>query len=183
MDQTGIDVFKVVHSDKTESRYFTKQQDYPFFVTIFRKYLRLLVPVLFASCCIAFALPFLSEGPIYLVALKEHFLVPCEGTWFLSFTFLQNMMHWRDTYDCNTCKPYILDDIEGRCQPPRGEGAQDTACKDSCGAYLSLFANIFQFFLLSVLIMIIHKYNRKGSYILIMILIGVFSVVNFTLVK
>jgi len=24
---------------------------------------------------------FLSEGPIYLVALKLQFLIPCEGTW------------------------------------------------------------------------------------------------------
>ena len=45
----GVDIFKVVHSDNSESRYYTKQQDYSFIVFIFRKYIRLLVPVLFAS--------------------------------------------------------------------------------------------------------------------------------------
>lgn len=45
----GVDIVKVVHSDNSESRYYTKQQDYSFIVCIFRKYIRLLVPVLFAS--------------------------------------------------------------------------------------------------------------------------------------
>ena len=73
----GVDFIKVVHSDNTETRYYIKQQDYSFIVNIVRKYIRLLVPVLFAIVCILFALPFMSSGPIYLVALKDQFLIPC----------------------------------------------------------------------------------------------------------
>jgi hypothetical protein len=67
----GVDIVKVVHSDMSESRYYTKHQDYSYIVCIFRKYIRLLVPVLFASSGIKFALPFIAEGPIYLAALKD----------------------------------------------------------------------------------------------------------------
>ncbi len=88
LEQEGIDFVKVVHSDNSESKYFLKQQEFSFFVNVFRKYLRLLVPIAFATLGIQYIMPFIGEGPVYLVALKDQMLIPCEGSWFLNLLFV-----------------------------------------------------------------------------------------------
>jgi hypothetical protein len=83
-----LNFVKVVHSDNTESKYFLKSQEFSFIFTVIRKYIRLLVPITFATLGIKYIMLFLSDGPIYLVALKDHFLTPCEGSWFLNLIFV-----------------------------------------------------------------------------------------------
>ena len=97
----GLDFVKVVHSDNSESQYFMKQQEFSIFVRVFRKYIRLLVPITFATLGIKYIMPFMGDGPIYLVSIKETLLIPCEGSWFLNLLFVQNFMFWNDRYNCN----------------------------------------------------------------------------------
>jgi hypothetical protein len=106
-DIDGLDCVRVVNSDYTESSYYIKQQEFTSVVNIVRKYIRLIIPLLFAVLSIRFILPFLSDGPIYLVAIKQQFLIPCEGTWLLNLTLFQNLLHWSEIYDCSSCHPFI----------------------------------------------------------------------------
>jgi hypothetical protein len=46
-----------------------------------------------------------------------------------------------------------------------------SSCQDSCGIYLSIFANLSQFYLIATLIMLLHKYARRSTYLLISLLI------------
>jgi hypothetical protein len=46
-----------------------KQQEFSIFVRVFRKYIRLLVPITFATLGIKYIMPFMGDGPIYLVSL------------------------------------------------------------------------------------------------------------------
>ena len=133
--------------DNSESKYL-KNQEFSFAVNVFRRYLRFLVPIIFATLGIKYIMPFMGEGPIYLVSLKDQLMIPCEGSWFLNLLFVQNLMFWKDSYDCNSCHPYILDSFtDGHCMPnPSLISSSDDsglACKDTCGSYLQLFANIF----------------------------------------
>ena len=132
---------KVVHSDESESKYFLKLQEFSFVFTIIRKYIRLLVPIAFATLGIKYIVPFLSNGPIYLVVLKDQLLTPCEGSWFLNLVFLQNFMFWDRGYNCESCYPYISDTFtEGKCQPSANAAIiadeKGYACKGICGSYL-----------------------------------------------
>ena len=114
----GLDYVQVVNSDNTESRYYLKRSESTFIVTVIRKYIRLFVPMLFAVLGIRFILPFVSDGPIFLVSLQNQFLIPCEGTWLLNLTFLQNYFEWGSKYDSSTCFPFSSD--SGAINPDNG---------------------------------------------------------------
>jgi hypothetical protein len=94
-----------------------KQQEFSIFVSVFRKYIRLLVPITFATFGIQYIIPFMGDGPIYLVSIKDILLIPCQGSWFLNLLFVQNWMFWNENYNCNTCHPYVLDSTtDGACK-------------------------------------------------------------------
>ena len=59
-----------IGGENCENKYYIKRQNFVFLVNVFRKFFRLFVPIFFATLFILYALPFLSDGPIYLVALR-----------------------------------------------------------------------------------------------------------------
>ena len=170
----GLSCVHVIHSDGTESKYFIKGQEFTFILNILRKYFRLVVPVSIGIFSILYILPFVSDGPVYLAALKTQFLIACEGSWFIGFGLFQNLYYWPDNnqYDKGTCLPYVtkegvLNDDTGDFQTT---SIDVSACKDSCGLYLTVFANCFQFYLITLVIMWIHKHARRISYVLILLI-------------
>lgn len=108
-DIAGLDCIHITHSDNTESRYYIKTQEFPFIINLFRKYFRYFVPLLFAVLSIRFILPFLSEGPLYLAAMKFNLLLPCEANWLLTISLFQNIFNWNTRYDPATCFPFVTD--------------------------------------------------------------------------
>lgn len=54
-------------------------------------------------------MPFMSDGPLYFIALRTFFMIPCEGSWYLNITLFSNILLWPRTYDKNTCFPYTGD--------------------------------------------------------------------------
>lgn len=73
---------------------------------------------------------------------------------------------------------------EGVCQPTQSGIMEDDgiACKDTCGTYLQTFANIFQFFFIALIIVLIHKYGRKTSYTIALIIIAGMTYANYEVV-
>lgn len=131
---------QIKHSDNTGSRFYLKRQEFPFFVTILRKYVKMFVPLFITVVCILNVLPNIAEGPIYLAALKLQFLIPCEGSWFVTPLLVSNLLYWDGDYSQqrDTCHPYVtkegaLDDKTGRYK----ENTLDvSACKEACAPYL-----------------------------------------------
>ena len=91
-------------------------------MNVFRKYFRLLIPIFFATLWILYVLPFMApDSPLYLVALRTHFLIPCEGAWWMNLTFVQNWLYWDNSYSTSKCYPYvaagsITKDIDSRLE-------------------------------------------------------------------
>lgn len=93
----------------TSGKYYIRRQSFRYVVYMVRKYIRLLIPILFATFGIKYVVPFLSDGPIYLIMLRKTFLIPCENAWYLNFLFIQNWLYWSPTYSKDTCYPFITD--------------------------------------------------------------------------
>jgi hypothetical protein len=174
-DTSSVDYVHIKHSDNTGSRFFLKRQEFPFFVTILRKYAKLFVPLFITVIGILNIMPFVSKGPIYLASLKFQFLIPCEGSWFVTPLLVSNLLYWDGNYENqrDTCHPYItnegaLDDTTGKYNE---NDISVSTCKDACAPYLQVFANLFQFYLLTIAILFIHKYARRISYAVIWLLV------------
>ncbi|CDW84312.1 UNKNOWN [Stylonychia lemnae] len=151
-----------------EGKYQIKRRPFMIVARIFRRYLRFFIPLLFTTLSILYVLPFLSSGPIYLVAFRYVFQIPCEGSWYLNFLFVQNLMYWTTDYDKSKCYPYFTDGVlatdESQAQVTK---ISDSSCAYQCGPYLQMFSNQLQFFLIVPLILYLHKYFRKISYCLV----------------
>jgi hypothetical protein len=96
-------------------------------------------------------------------------------------------MFWKDDYDCESCNPYMQDTFtEGKCRPNAAMSSysndSNKACKDTCGPYLQLFANIFQFFFIAFTLIMIHKYSRKVAYLLCVLTIAGLTAINYLIV-
>jgi hypothetical protein len=109
-DINGLQAVHVIHSDNTESKYYIKREEFTFIVGIIKKYTRYLVPFTCGIMIIMYVLPFIGEGPIYLVALKTQFMISCESSWFYGFLHISNLYPWpqrQATFDKDTCTPYV----------------------------------------------------------------------------
>ena len=56
-----------------------------------------------------------------------------------------------------------------------------SSCLDSCVPYLSVFSDLFQFYLLSLLVMKLHKHARRTSYAVLVFIIFGATAVTFTI--
>lgn len=171
--------------DSNDSKIYLKRHPYLFLVNIFRKYFRLLIPLLFATLWILYVLPFMApHSPVYLVALRTQFLIPCEGAWWMNLTFIQNWLYWDNTYRTSKCYPYVTEgsitkDIDQRLEILTQE---ESFCQGPCGLYLQLFATLFQCFLMTPPLMAIHYYLRRFTYCFIALIILFFSLVTYNMV-
>ena len=85
---SGMDYVSSVKGENGENSWYIKRKHFPFIVSVVRKYIRLFIPMAFSVFTVRQALPFFSDGPIYLVSLKVIFWNQCEGSGLFNMTLL-----------------------------------------------------------------------------------------------
>lgn len=109
-------------------KYYIRRQRFVYLVHVFRKYIRMLKPILFATFGIKYILPFLSDGPLYLIMVRRIFLIPCENGWYFNLLFVQNLLYWSPYYDKSTCYPFITDGMVSSDSSATVKSTEDSAC-------------------------------------------------------
>ena len=109
-----------------------KRKPFNWIVTIVRKYIRLFVPLLFASLGMLYVLPFLSDGPIYYTGYRAIFGIPCEGGWYFNLFLIQNWLYFKMDYNKETCYPFISDSAFSGSGIPQESGAYSQISGSAC---------------------------------------------------
>jgi hypothetical protein len=80
----------------------------------------------------------------------------------------------------DNCYPYLSESYQDNNFTSEKEISQ---CSDACAQYLQLFANLFQFYLLSIFIMYVHKYFRSAALSLIILSIVISTYITFQIIQ
>lgn len=113
-------------------------------MNVVRKYIRYCIPMVFSVFTVRQALPFFSDGPLYLISLKVVFWNQCEGGGLWNMSLLSNLMFWDLVLDKNKCWPYMqYEGLQYYTGKDRSSIEGLSKCEGLCVVTMGTFANLF----------------------------------------